>query len=351
MGGSAVKRIAILYQAAVPPPIHGVIKPLKPGGYRDSGADIGYALTNVDFPLVTPVPCPDAGDEETWVFPDTACGIDRALQKGAEVLWANTTVYQGHPLEQYMDHVAIIGQDPHLVDRYEDKWLMNSWLASQGFLVPRAIRVKAGQDPALDDFADEVVVLKPVRGRGSQGVRKVQGQDQLHNEIRHWDLTLYGDALLIESYLPGEEVTVTVMPPGTYQETHGNTIRDGHWVLPPVMRSGHVHGIVPYSGVVPVRENSRVLDRWPLELDCFLRSCMDIGNQLNSRMVLRIDARADHLGQFRIVDVNFKPNLTGPGRPDRSRHTSLVTMAAEAMGWSYSQLVANLARQYWRRSE
>ena len=266
------------------------------------------------------------------------------------MLWANTTVYQGHPLEHYMDYIAVIGQDPQLVERYEDKWVMNSWLASVGFLVPRAIQVRAGQEPAGDDFAQETMVLKPVRGRGSQGVRKIQGQDQLRSEILHWNTRLYGDAVLVEDYLPGEEVTVTMMPPGTYQEIQGNTIRDSHWVLPPVIRSGHVNGIVPYSGVVPVRENSQVLDQWSLELDRFLSACMDIGYQLNARMILRIDARADRLGQFHIVDVNFKPNLTGPGRPDRERHTSLVAMAAQGLGWSYSQLVANLARLDWRRS-
>lgn len=187
-----MKRIAILYQAATPPPIRGVVKPLKPGGYRDSGADIGYALINAGIPLVTPGPCPAADDEETWTFPDTFSGIDQALQKGAEVLWANTTVYQDHPLEHYMDYIAVIGQDPQLVDRYEDKWVMNSWLASEGFLVPRAIQVRAGQEAACDDFAQETVVLKPVRGRGSQGVRKVQGKDQLRSEIHHWNTRLYG---------------------------------------------------------------------------------------------------------------------------------------------------------------
>ena len=78
-----MKRIAILYQAATPPPIRGVVKPLKPGGYRDSGADIGYALINAGIPLVTPGPCPAADDEETWTFPDTVAGINQALQKGA----------------------------------------------------------------------------------------------------------------------------------------------------------------------------------------------------------------------------------------------------------------------------
>ena len=35
-------KIAILYQAKPPPIKNGIQKPMKPGGYSDSGADITY---------------------------------------------------------------------------------------------------------------------------------------------------------------------------------------------------------------------------------------------------------------------------------------------------------------------
>jgi hypothetical protein len=39
-----VQNIAILYQAQLPPFKNGIQKPMKPGGYSDSGADIAYEL-------------------------------------------------------------------------------------------------------------------------------------------------------------------------------------------------------------------------------------------------------------------------------------------------------------------
>ena len=47
-------RVAILYQAVPPPVFDGVSKPLKPGGYSDSGADIGFGLQSQEIKVITP---------------------------------------------------------------------------------------------------------------------------------------------------------------------------------------------------------------------------------------------------------------------------------------------------------
>ena len=92
-------RIAILYQALPPPVIDGLRKDAKPGGYSDSGADIGFALRQAGFDVLTPVAEPDAARALDWVFPDTAEGIADALARGATLLWANTVLFAGHPIE------------------------------------------------------------------------------------------------------------------------------------------------------------------------------------------------------------------------------------------------------------
>ncbi|KFC18213.1 hypothetical protein [Epilithonimonas lactis] len=38
------KSVAILYQAQEPPAVDGIKKPMKPGGYSDSGTNIAYSL-------------------------------------------------------------------------------------------------------------------------------------------------------------------------------------------------------------------------------------------------------------------------------------------------------------------
>jgi len=61
--------IAILYQAVPPPTIGGIRKAAKPGGYSDSGADIGFALRNAGIKVITPSPNPDDSKNMDWVFP------------------------------------------------------------------------------------------------------------------------------------------------------------------------------------------------------------------------------------------------------------------------------------------
>ncbi|NMP25135.1 hypothetical protein [Sulfobacillus harzensis] len=59
------------------------------------------------------------------------------------------------------------------------------------------------------------------------------------------------------------------------------------------------------------------------------------------------DARANRQGHFVVIDVNMKPNSTGPGRPGRANQASLVGIAASALGWTYRELIANIASQSW----
>lgn len=81
--------IAILYQNSEVPVVDGIRKPMKPGGYRDGGADIGYCLKqnkNADINIITPVENPDVKNDLDWVFPDTKEGIETAIKLGADTL-------------------------------------------------------------------------------------------------------------------------------------------------------------------------------------------------------------------------------------------------------------------------
>ncbi len=96
-----MSRTAILYQAKPAPAVDGMVKPFKPGGgYSDSGADIACALGQRGLPLVLPVGKPDIQHDLDWVFADMNAGIREALRQGAEVLWSNTVLYEGHRYDQ-----------------------------------------------------------------------------------------------------------------------------------------------------------------------------------------------------------------------------------------------------------
>lgn len=364
----------MLYQAAFPPPIDGIRKPMKPGGYSDSGADLAFILRTAGYPVVTPVAHPEPRRDFDWVFPDLESGVRAALAAGAQILWANTVLFERHPLEAVLREVWVVGQVPERVQRHDDKWLTNSLLRQHHCPVARAaligrepgagvtsLRELASRSCLAEQGLDFPLVVKPVRGRGSQGVVKVESLPQLIAEadrllsmtvnVDAQEFPVYGTRLIVEEYLPGEEVTVTVMPPGAYEIGGEERTCPVPWALPLVRRFNHLNGIAPYNGVVAVIHNSAVVD--PGELDSalaapLLAACIKAAEIVGAMAPIRIDCRATAAGDYLIFDLNMKPNMTGAGRPGRDDQDSLTSMAARAIGWSYRDLLENMLRQAWR---
>lgn len=94
-------KIAVLYQKFALPAVNGILKPMKPGGYSDSGADIAYCLFKNGIDVALPVNKPDVNNDYDWVFPDTKEGIEAAVSMGADTFWLNTVLYDGHPVEDF----------------------------------------------------------------------------------------------------------------------------------------------------------------------------------------------------------------------------------------------------------
>ncbi|KND88243.1 D-alanine--D-alanine ligase A [Tolypocladium ophioglossoides CBS 100239] len=339
-------RVAVLYQSIEAPIIDGTRKPKKPGGYQDSGADIAYNLSKCDdVEVICPSQAPDPRKDDGWSFPDSEDGILDAIQKGATHLWANTIVFASHPLqtsprlEKHQGRIRVIGQGPLVVEKYDNKEYVNDLLRNMGgFTMPRAWSVR----PGLNFTSDLVdlkypVVAKPVRGRGSYGVKVCYNLDELISHSR--PLLDESPALMIEQFLMGDEATVTVMPP-----TVG--VND-YWSLPIVTRFNHLAGIAPYNGVVAVMANSRAVptsEELP-EHSEVRRECERAARVLGVTAPIRIDVRRLEdapNSKFAMFDVNMKPNMTGPGRPGRDDQASLTLMAASALGWDYRELLKQI---------
>lgn len=331
-------KVAVLYQAEPPPAIGGLVKPMKPGGYSDSGADIAFNLRQSGVSVATPHGAPDPPVALDWVYPDTAPGIARALEDGANVLWANTVLFDGHPLQGLRDGERIVGQDPATVGRFDDKFATNEILREHGLSVVRS-RLVTRASPLGEERLP--IVLKPVRGRGSQGVRLIRTPAELGEAIES-AAREFGEPLILEEFLPGQEITLTVLPPGRYRDGQ----RDTHWSLPAVTRRNHIDGIAPYNGTVAVVRNSEVLPA-TATMERAARQCEAAARIVGARAAIRIDCRMADDGEFRLFDLNMKPNLTGPGRPGREDQDSLTSLAARALGWDYGQLLLNLLDQAW----
>ncbi len=345
--------IAILYQSKLPPIKNGIQKPMKTGGYSDSGADIAYELKNNGVQIVTPINNPSVKNDLDWVFPDTRKGIQDALDKGANTFWLNTVLYENHEIINFFDrNIQFIGQLPSQVDIYDDKFFTNELLRKNKILIPKTtlISTKKMANYALDfNFP---IVVKPIRGRGSQGVSLVRNQKELNNKLNEiFKNNEYGNSVYIEQYLSGQEITVTVMPPGNYLIDNHEVIHKKPWCLPAVKRFNHKDGIAPYNGIVAVMKNSLVLENNELSSKNILNAyeqCTKASELLNIKAPIRIDCRADKNGNYFLFDLNMKPNMTGPSRPHRQGQDSLTLLASKKIGWSYIGLLKNMIKQSWK---
>ncbi|MFT3822830.1 MAG: ATP-grasp domain-containing protein [Chitinophagaceae bacterium] len=346
------EKVAIIYQAKTPPSRNGIIKPMKPGGYSDSGADIAYSLRKKGVTVITPAAHPAIEKDYDWVFPDIAEGIQDAIDKGANIIWLNTVLYKGHPIEAFLEKgIAVVGQVPAKVDLYDDKWITNALLKEHELPIPRSVMISSENIAGYHVDFPFPVVAKPIRGRGSQGVSFVQSAAELTKVLNDlFSSGEYGVSLYVEEYLPGQELTITVMTPGTYIIDGKEVIKDNYWSLPPVKRFNHQNGIAPYNGTVAVINNSEVLGNDELQQEAIRRLCMQCeqaAKLTGARAPIRIDGRADAKGKYFLFDLNMKPNMTGASRPHRQDQDSLTALAARKIGWSFDDLIVNMLHQYW----
>ncbi|MEL6257234.1 MAG: ATP-grasp domain-containing protein [Bacteroidota bacterium] len=344
-------KLAILYQAHKPPIFEGIIKPMKHGGYSDSGADIAFALKD-EIEIITPVGKAEEKSDIDWVFPDTAEGIQQALDKGATHFWLNTLLYEGHPAEPFMEGSNYwIGQVPALVGKHDDKHLTNEFLHEKGLPISRSLIF---EKDTLDvkEKPPFPLVIKPIRGRGSKGVKVVENRNQFIREsLKLLESKRFGNKMMVESFLPGQEITIALMPTGKYVIKGEEVVKNEIWNLPPLKRENHLKGIAPYSGIVPVSHNSFALENEELKdlnLKKIIESSKKLGQLLDIRAPIRIDARQNSEGKYFIFDVNFKPNMGGASRKHRKRQDSLVMIAARSMSWTYKDLLLNILRQAWK---
>ncbi|WRT65252.1 uncharacterized protein IL334_002195 [Kwoniella shivajii] len=339
-------KTALLHQRAPLPVINGVKKSLKPGGYADGAADIAYALRSAGETVITPVGEPNPTTDLDWSFPDTVTGIRDAVEKGADVIWANGHTHSQHALVELRKELAVkgvrmVGQNPISAEKFDDKEWANRWLASHESLrgsFPRSLLYRKGDEKEVSEFPLPAMA-KPVRGRGSHGVVKVSTPEEIDTALQ--TLLKESDAVLIEEYLAGEEITVTVMPPAEYSTEH--------WAFPVVHRFDQINGVLPWNGTVPVTENSRVLSVDQHDADpaysTVQSQCVLVAQLYQAVAPMRIDCRRKESGgPFIIFDVNVKPNAGGPGRPGRDGQAALTTMAAETMGWDWPEFAVNLLR-------
>ena len=238
----------------------------------------------------------------------------QALTKGATHFWANTILFANHPLQTSSKlilqekNVHVVGQPPLLVETFDDKDVVNTWLRKhEGFTVPKFFSLNELNDleSALAKNKMQLpLVGKPVRGRGSHGVKACFTFSELAKHVHR----LLGESstCIVEEFLAGQEITITVMPPSPDYNKH--------WALPIVSRFNHERGIAPYNGLEAVTRNSKVLSLEEYKSDPLyakaVQECEYVAKLLKCTAPIRIDMRRlidETDSPFAIFDVNMKP--------------------------------------------
>jgi D-alanine-D-alanine ligase len=204
-----------------------------------------------------------------------------------------------------------------------DKLAAKSVLRRAGLTVPPAEGAlrELGVGTLLDQAMEELglpLVVKPNRGGSALGIRVVERPEQLPAALMA--AFGYDDMVLLEQRVAGTELALAVV--------------DGLATLPAVeirpkegwydFAARYTHGAADF--------------RAPAELDPEVTErCLEAAHAahlaLGCRDISRVDAILDEAGVCHILEVNTGPGLTT---------TSLVPMAADAAGISFTDLAAHL---------
>lgn len=195
-----------------------------------------------------------------------------------------------------------------MVELFDDKEYVNDLLRKHGrFTMPKSWTVESEQDMDVLEKAGELVfpvVGKPVRGRGSYGVKVCHSKEELESHVK--GLLKESPRVLLEEFLAGEEATITVFPPSVDEG------KDDYWASPIVTRFNHEDGVAPFNSIVAVTSNSRALTSEQFEKDEHYRNaareCEEVARLLKVTAAIRIDVRRFKEGsEFALFDVNMKP--------------------------------------------
>lgn len=186
----------------------------------------------------------------------------------------------------------------------------------------------AGLVAALADQIGFPMMVKPSKGGSALGCTKVDSAEQLPAAMV--GAYAYGQVAVVETFIPGTEVTVAVVDQGSGPE-----------VLPAVE-------IRPESGVYDYAARytpgqTRFL--CPAELDDSVaeraaKAALRVHETLGLSDLSRTDLIITDDGEPVFLETNVAPGMT---------ETSALPLAVEAAGWSLGQTCAALVRAAWER--
>jgi D-alanine-D-alanine ligase len=199
-----------------------------------------------------------------------------------------------------------------------DKDMSKRIFADAGVPTPRWVVRRAGERPDASDVAacgGLPVVVKPSEEGSSVALTIVERADDLGPAFD--EAALHGGVVLIEEYIPGRELTVAVLDDEAL----------------PVVEIRPKHGFYDYENkYTPGRTDYFCPADLPAATAERVRGLgLKAARALGCTGVSRVDFRLSPQGEAYCLEVNTIPGMTP---------TSLVPMAARAVGMSYEDVVA-----------
>lgn len=224
--------------------------------------------------------------------------------------------------------IPYVGSTPLAAGIADNKLTAKALVSSAGIRTPRAVTVERNRPLPDFDLAFPVVV-KPIHGLCSCGIRKVEERRELGDAVAELQ-DRYGTSILIEEYIEGKDLSVPVLqrgelvafPPLRRQFRWDVTRSDAHWRRP--------H---PASQMLEGPASIAKLKSGEIEnlSQAAIRACSVLG----IRHFARVDFRYDG-SEFFFIEANHKPDL---------RPTSLFAISAASIGVTYRHLIQSILEE------
>jgi D-alanine-D-alanine ligase len=223
---------------------------------------------------------------------------------------------------RYGEDGCIQGLLNYLDIRYTHSGVLASAMAfnkpmAKSIMAAAGIKVAEHRIVTYDEFLKGNVmarpyVLKPLSEGSSVGILIVQGEDTFEPKKENW---AYGDKVMVERFIPGRELTVTVMGDRPLAVTEVRTGRSFYDYDAKYNDGGSTH-IVPADIPRAIYEEA-------------LRVSLLAHKSLECRGLSRVDIRYDGKNLY-VLEVNTQPGMTP---------TSLVPEQAAYLNISFNELV------------
>jgi hypothetical protein len=157
--------------------------------------------------------------------------------------------------------------DPALIERLHDKWEFHALLRSLGLPSPRTWRWESARNVELGSW-DFPLILKPPRGEGGVGVRRVDSRPELASLLGPYS-AMHGWPILAQEFIPGRDIDLSVLADRgrivawTVQRAHSKQAGDLEFLQHPrileigaaLVRASGYHGVAHFDLRIDERSN------------------------------------------------------------------------------------------------